>query len=172
MFDAKLVKDIDFDKIILHDVTLGTSLEIIPSCGGILNAFHIVNDGKALNVIDGYDNAEDFKQHAESKGFKSCKLSPFACRINDAQYSFAGKKYTIEKFLLNGSALHGLLYDVAFTIKEQWADEKAAGVTLQYIYKGTDKGYPFHYTCTVVYELKKDNALTITTVVTNNDAKA
>ena len=56
-----------------------------------------------------------------------------------------------------------------FTVKEQWADENAAGVTLQHLYKGTDKGYPFHYSCTVVYELKKDNALTITTVITNND---
>jgi aldose 1-epimerase len=169
MFDAKLVKDIDFEKIVLKDATANTFVEIIPSCGGILNAFIIDNNGVALNVIDGYDNADDFKQHAESKGFKSCKLSPFACRINNASYNFGEKKYTIEKFLLNGSALHGLLYDVVFTVKEQWADENAAGVTLQYHYKGTDKGYPFHYSCTVVYELKKDNALSITTVITNND---
>jgi aldose 1-epimerase len=169
MFDAKLVKDIDFEKIVLKDISANTSVEIIPSCGGILNAFHIVHNGKKMNIIDGYDSAEDFKQHAESKGFKSCKLSPFACRINNAQYNFGEKKYTIQKFLLSGSALHGLLYDVEFKVKDQWADEKSAGVTLQHQYQGSDDGYPFHYTCTVVYELKNDNALSITTVVTNND---
>jgi len=169
MFNVRAVNDADFDKIILEDLTEATSVEIIPSCGGILNAFILTHNGKQLNVIDGYNNAEDFKQHAESKGFKSCKLSPFACRINNAQYDFAEKKYTIQKFLLNGSALHGLLYDVAFKVKDQWADEKSAGVTMQHQYKGSDEGYPFHYSCTVVYELKNGNALTLTTVVTNND---
>jgi aldose 1-epimerase len=158
MFDAKLVKDIDFEKIVLKDVTTNTFVEIIPSCGAILNAFIIANNGAALNVIDGYDNAEYFKNNAESKGFKSCKLSPFACRINNASYNFGEKHYSIEKFLLNGSALHGLLYDAVFTIKEQWANEQSAGVTLQHQYRGTDKGYPFHYSCTIVYELKKENA--------------
>jgi len=169
MFEAKFVKAADFDKVILQDVTTNTSAEIIPSCGAILNAFIIDNNGTPLNVIDGYDNATDFKNNVESKGFKSCKLSPFACRIKNAAYNFAEKKYTIEKFLLNESALHGLLYDVDFIVTEIWADEKSAGVVLQYQYKGNDKGYPFKYTCAITYELKKNNALTLTTSITNND---
>ncbi len=170
MFESIIKNNTDFEIIILQDVTTGTSVEIIPACGGILNAFIVAHNGTALNVIDGYDNVEDFKNNAESKGFKSCKLSPFACRIDNASYHFGEKKYTIGKFLLNGAALHGLLYDAVFIVKEQWADEKSAGVSLQHHYKGSDKGYPFVYTCTVVYELKANNALTVTTVITNNDA--
>jgi aldose 1-epimerase len=169
MFEVKFVKDTDFDTIILSDVNTNTSLQIIPSCGAILHAFTVINNGKPLNVIDSYTNIEDFKNNVSAKGFKSCKLSPFACRINNATYQFAEKKYTVEKFLLNKSALHGLLYDAVFTVTKTWADENAAGVLLQHQYDGSDKGYPFKYTCAITYELKKDNTLSIVTTITNND---
>lgn len=169
MFDARIVTADDFEKVILTDVTTGTSAVIIPSCGAILNAFTIIHHGISLNVIDGYQSADDFKNHAESKGFKSCKLSPFACRVNNATYHFGEKQYTLQKFLLQGSALHGLLYDAIFTVTEIHADEKEAAVTLQHKYTGTDKGYPFQYTCAITYQLKSGNALQISTTITNND---
>lgn len=169
MFDARFESDTDFDKVILKDIATKTSVEIIPSCGAILHAFTVFNNGNPLNVIDGYESAIDFKNNVTAKGFKSCKLSPFACRIKNASYHFGEKNYTIEKFLLNGSALHGLLYDAVFAITKTWANENAAGVGLQYQYDGSDKGYPFKYTCAITYELKKDNALTIITTITNND---
>ncbi|MGF2413553.1 aldose epimerase family protein [Ferruginibacter sp.] len=169
MFDARFVSDADFDKVILKDTATGTSVEIIPSCGAILHAFTVLNNGSPLNVIDGYSNTEDFKNNVTAKGFKSCKLSPFACRIKDATYKFGAQQYTTEKFSLKGNALHGLLYDAIFTVAKTWADENAAGVLLQHEYSGSDKGYPFNYTCSISYELKKDNALSIVTSITNTD---
>src|SRR4051812_6803992 len=103
MFEVSVVKDIDVEKIILTDGSTGTYAAIIPSCGAILHAFSVMHDGTALNIIDSYTDAADFKNNVEKEGFKSCKLSPFACRIKEATYNFAGKTYTIEKFLLNGS---------------------------------------------------------------------
>ncbi len=169
MFTVQTIKHGGFDKIILQDADAGTSVEIIPSCGGILHTFTVLHNGNLLNVIDGYDNETDFKTNVTAKGFKSCKLSPFACRIKNASYTFGKKNYTIEKFLLNGSALHGLLYDAPFTVTKTWDGEKSAGVTLHHQYTGTDKGYPFRYDCEVLYELKNDNALTITTTVINKE---
>jgi aldose 1-epimerase len=169
MFEVVSENDPDFSKVILKDIATGTVAEIIPSCGAILHAFTVLNNGSALNVIDGYESAGDFKENVTAKGFKSCKLSPFACRIKNASYTFDEKKYTSEKFLLNGSALHGLLYDAVFTVTTTWGNEKSAGVILQHQYTGSDKGYPFKYTCTVTYELKTGNALTITTAITNDD---
>jgi len=169
MFEATFINDADFGTIILKDTTANTSAAIIPSCGAILQAFTVFNNGALLNVIDSYDNAADFKDNVTATGFKSCKLSPFACRIKNARYNFGQKEYTIEKFLLNGSALHGLLYDAIFVVTNKWADENAAGVALQYDYTGSDKGYPFKYTCAITYELKKNNVLTVTTTITNND---
>jgi aldose 1-epimerase len=169
MFAIEVNKENGFDKIVLKDTLSKTFVDIIPSCGAILHAFTVFHNGAFINIIDHYDSKTDFSDNVTSKGFKSCKLSPFACRINNATYEFGEKEYHIEKFLLNGSALHGLLYDAAFTILEQFADESSAGVTLKFAYAGSDKGYPFHYDCLVAYHLKKDNELTIVTEIINKD---
>lgn len=170
MFAVNTITGTGFEKIILQDTVSHTTAEIIPSCGAILHAFTVVHNEAALNIVDGYANRDDFDKNVTGKGFKSCKLSPFACRINTAAYQFEGNKYTIEKFLLNGCALHGLIYDAVFTVTKTWADTESAGVALLYQYTATDKGYPFSYNCEVQYELKKDNALTLTTVITNTSA--
>ena len=122
MFTISNKESNGFNTVILKDTTSNTSAVIIPSCGGILHAFEVLHNNQPLNVIDNYQSLDDFNQHVADKGFKSCKLSPFACRIKDAQFGYEGKTYIIEKFLLNGSALHGLLYNVPFTIIHQLAD--------------------------------------------------
>jgi aldose 1-epimerase len=169
MFATEVNNENGFDKIVLKDTLSKTFVDIVPSCGAILHSFSVVHDNSFLNVIDHYDSAGDFSANVISKGFKSCKLSPFACRINNAAYQFGEKEYTIEKFVLDGNALHGLLYDADFTVTGQYADEASAGVTLKYSYPGNDNGYPFHYDCVVAYHLKRDNELTIITEIINKD---
>jgi aldose 1-epimerase len=169
MFEAILKNDTDFNKVVLKDSTTNTTVEILPTCGAMLHAFSVFNNGELVNVIDGYDNETDFKTNLTSKGFKGSKLSPFVCRLKNGQYHFGQQEYITSKFFLAQHAIHGLIYDAAFTVTNKWADEKSAGVTLSYQYTATDNGYPFKYTCAVTYELKKDNALTITTSITNND---
>jgi aldose 1-epimerase len=156
-----------FNKIILKDSSTHTSAEIIPDCGAILHAFTVLQHGHFINVIDQYDSAADFEANAETKGMKSCKLSPFACRIKNAKYSFGGQQYTFNKYMLGDNAIHGLLYDVAFEVKDLVADGEKAQVTLMYVYKGGNAGFPFSYNCTITYSLKKESTLTITTEITN-----
>jgi aldose 1-epimerase len=169
LFSTATITDRDFDKVILKDEISNTTVEILPTCGAMLHAFTVFNNGELINVIDGYDNEADFKANVTSKGFKGSKLSPFVCRLKNGQYHFGEKDYTTNKFYLDKHAIHGLIYDAAFTVINKWANEKSAGVTLRYQYTATDNGYPFKYTCAVTYELKSGNALTITTTITNND---
>jgi aldose 1-epimerase len=169
MFEATLKNDTDFNKVVLKDSTTNTTVEILPACGAMLHAFTVINNGSALNVIDGYEDEKDFKTNLTGKGFKGSKLSPFVCRLKNGRYNFGHKEYTTNKFFLEKHAIHGLIYDAAFTVINKWANEKSAGVTLSYQYTATDNGYPFKYSCAVTYELKKENALTITTTITNND---
>src|ERR1700739_168469 len=143
-----------FDKIILRDLENNTAVEVIPSGGAILHAFNILYDDKIINVIDSYDNADDYTKNITAKGFKSSKLSPFACRIKNACFNFGGDQYTIEKFLLGKNAIHGLLFDMPFDIIEKKADEESAAVVLQYQYRSNEKGFPFQYDCIVAYELQ------------------
>lgn len=156
-----------FDKIILHDNIAQTSVEVIPSCGAILHAFTVLHNGRFINVIEQYSSAEDFADNVEAQGFKSCKLSPFACRLKNATYRFNEMQYTVDKFLMGQSAIHGLLYDAVFTVKEQEVNAAKASVVLAFSYKGTDGGYPFYYDCNVTYTLEKDSTLTLSTEVIN-----
>lgn len=169
MFSTDTVYKDGFRIAVLSDPGSGTSAEIIPSCGAILHAFNIPHNNDSINVIDHYENLDDFEQHVTSKGFKSCKLSPFACRIKKATYQYGGTTYQIKKFLLGENAIHGLIYDASFSIAEQYANEESATLVLQYAYRGTDGGYPFSFDCIITYQLKKNNELTLTTEIINRD---
>ncbi len=169
MFSVTAKIENGFDKIVLCDEQSKTRVEVIPACGAVLHSFSIVHNGNDLNIIDNYSSASDFKNNVAGQGFKSCKLSPFACRIHNAAYDFAGVTYKIEKYRDKGHALHGLLFDAVFTIVSQQADEEKSSVTLQYKYRGWDIGYPFKYDCIITYSLSKDNCLTIVTEIINKD---
>ena len=161
-----------FDKVILKDDESGTFAEIIPSCGAILHAFTAINDGKEINVVESYDNAEDFKKHVTLKGFLGTKLSPFVCRLNKGKYNFEGREFKIEKYYLGDNALHGLLYDQPYRIIGRKENENEASVSMLHEYRAMDHGYPFNYDCVVTYELEKHNRLNVFTQVVNKDNTA
>ena len=169
MFSVTITNERDALKAVLKNTATSTVAEILPSCGAILHAFSVQHDGRALNVIDGYDNASDFKDNCTSKGFKSCKLSPFVCRLKRGWYSFGQSTYHIHKFYLGENALHGLLYDAVFIVTDQYADETKASVTMKHEYRADDMGYPFNYDCQVTYELTEANSLSIITEIINKD---
>jgi aldose 1-epimerase len=169
MFSVQNKTENGFAKIILRDDFSKTFAEIVPSCGAILHSFTVLQNGHAINVIDSYENAEDFKKNVTSKGFLGCKLSPFVCRLNKGMYHFAGKGYRIKKFYLGNSALHGELYDEAFRVIDYIGTEEKAVVSMKYEYRKNDPGYPFNYDCTITYELEKQNKLNVITTVNNKD---
>ncbi|RYD82760.1 MAG: aldose 1-epimerase [Sphingobacteriales bacterium] len=172
MFSVDNKQENGFDIIVLSDHSSGTSAEIIPGCGGILHAFNIHYENGSLNIIDQYSNKKQFDERVEAEGFKSCKLSPFVCRLKDGKYKFGENEYTIEKFYLGKHALHGLIYDAPFSVVKLDADEEKANAELLFSYTGTDKGFPFKYDCRVIYELAKHNTLHITTIIKNNESTA
>ena len=169
MFSVTILGEGDTIKAVLKNTVTSTVAEILPSCGAILHAFTVEHDGRSLNVIDGYANADDFKKNCTAKGFKSCKLSPFVCRLKNGWYPFGQSTYHIHKFYLRENALHGLLYDAAFTVTDRYADETKSSVTMKHEYHAEDLGYPFNYDCLITYELKEENSLTIITEIMNKD---
>ena len=172
MFSIKEKKENGFDKILLIDEIAGTEVEVIPACGALLHSFAVLHDGALMNLVDHYSDANDFKKNVETKGFKSAKLSPFVCRLQNGQYFFNQSTYKIEKFYLDKNALHGLIYDAVFIVIKQTATNESATVTMKHEYRGEDKGYPFKYDCIISYELKKENALTLTTEIINKEEGA
>jgi aldose 1-epimerase len=171
MFSVDKIFQDGFEILRLSDGE-GCVASIVPACGGILNAFSKLHHGKELNVIDGYSSKTAFDEAAESNGFKSCKLSPYVCRLKNGEYKFAEKEYKVDGFYLGQHALHGLIYKSPFDVIKAEANEDAAQVELLYSYKKEVEGYPFKYDCRVIYELKKDNTLHIRTIIKNQSELA
>ncbi|MBC7586862.1 MAG: aldose 1-epimerase, partial [Chitinophagaceae bacterium] len=136
--------------------------------GGLLNSFSIFAKGKKTNVIDGFISVADAIENI-SNGFKSAKLSPFVCRMNQGKYSYNNQSFKIEKFYLPPHAIHGLIYDALYEIVSTKVDENKAEVVLQYTYNSIDKGYPFNYTTEIIWKLEANQKLSVTTNVQHNN---
>lgn len=161
-----------FDIIELQDLENGTQVEVIPAFGALLHAFKIRQGTETLNLIDSYKDLQDLNDNLKNS-FKSVKLSPYACRMKDATYTWEGKSYQIQKNLNPGKAIHGLLYDLPFTISHQEASNEHATVSLIHKYDpATDPGYPFAFECLTAFTLYPNNELKISTVIVNKSATA
>jgi len=158
-----------FEKVVLKNDLTNNYASIIPSCCAMLNEFVVEEKNERINVIDSYRSFDEFKNHLEEKGFLGCKLSPFVCRLNEAKYTFGEKEYFIQKSLPAKHALHGLLYDKAFTLISETANELNASITMKYEYRAEDPGYPFNYDCIVTWQLEPENKLTVITECINKD---
>jgi aldose 1-epimerase len=155
----------DWEKYELEDDRTNIRIGLIPGAGAILNELYIYD----ANIIDGYSDRADFKDRVH-QGFRSAKLSPFVCRLLDASYTWQGTDYRLDKFLLNGSALHGILYDVSFDVITEKQGTENCCVAMRYQYDGKHPGYPFPFNCTVTYTLEHDGKLTIATHLSNPPA--
>lgn len=143
----------------------GASVELY-GWGCLLNAFRVGVDGKTLNVVDGYASVED-AMRSITPLYKSAKLSPFACRMKNARYTFGGKPYEIEQKQANGHALHGLVYNQDFHLVNTQADAHSATAVFEHDYQRRDSGYPFHYSLRVTWELGPQNRLCCRTTLIN-----
>jgi aldose 1-epimerase len=154
-----------FEKIVLSSDT--TDAQIIPACGAMLHAFTAKDENHFINIIDSYADKNEFDYAAEMNGFKGLKLSPFPCRIQNATYHFNDKQFYLKRLKHNNAAMHGLLYNKPFDIIHQYSNDDECGVTLLHNYTGHDAGYPFAYTCKVIYTLHTQNCLSIKTIIQN-----
>lgn len=140
------------------------SVEIFPF-GALLNRYEIrLSDGSRHNAVAAY--ADPAAARAQiTDAFRSAKLSPFPCRLNQGRYTFAGETRQTGRHLANGHALHGLLYDAPFQNVHTGCDHQAAWVRLEYLFSGST-GYPFPFHMAVHYRLAAQG-LSLTTTVRN-----
>lgn len=158
--------DNDLELLRLQDNATGTTISILPGYGALLHGFEVpLNEGR-INIIDNYYGKSELLRNL-AISYKSAKLSPFACRLPDGQYSFDEKTYEFANRFGDGSAIHGLLYNKPFNLTDKFTDDNQAAVRLRYHYKKDDPGYPFEYICEVKYALHPNRALQVETTITN-----
>jgi aldose 1-epimerase len=165
-FSINRKQENNLDLVVLKDEYTKTEAALLPACGASLHGFSVLIKDDPVNIIDNYNSDAQVKKELSST-FKSSKLSPFACRIPDGRYTFNEIEYEFQTRFMDGSAIHGLLYNKSFALIKESADEKKAAVTLQYDYKKDDAGYPYYYRCEVEYSLSDNNALEVKTIVHN-----
>src|SRR5204863_4063457 len=145
------------EQVLLQDNDSQTQAVILPKYGGILNGLYIMIDGERINLIERYP--DEIAAGNIAKSFLSSKLSPFVCRMANAQYTLNGKLFEIEQKFVDGNANHGLLYNKAFTIVTEFLDDERASVILKYNFIDDDKGNHFSFRCEVTYPLLLNNLL-------------
>jgi aldose 1-epimerase len=169
-FTCTRVQQNGWEEIVLRDQKTNFSATILPAGGAILNKLEVVHRGQTLNLVEGFENADDWKEN-KTKGCKGAKLSPFVCRLNHSTYEWQNVKYTCDKHVLNGHAIHGILYDAAHKIELIESNDFYAACKMYYRYDGSHPGYPFPYDMNVRYKLESEGRLTITTTVHNRGGK-
>lgn len=167
-FAIHSVTESGLDLIRLTDNSTQISADILPAAGALLHAFRFPLGSGSFNIIENYPDKSSVDTQVATS-FKSSKLSPFVCRIPEGKYEWGGKELEITSKFMDGSAIHGLLYNKPFNIVDRYTNDEQASVRLRHHYKRTDSGYPFDYTCEVVYKLLSNGVLQLQTTVTNLD---
>lgn len=138
-------------------------IEIITK-GGLLNSWMQSNDN--WDIINGNEFNNGW-ENFESNGFKSGKMSPYACRLLDGEYQHLNQPYKVEKFYLGAHGLHGIIYDAEYNITTTEVHDGHALVILEHEYKGTDKGYPFAYHIQLCWTFFENQKISIQTTIQN-----
>jgi aldose 1-epimerase len=155
-----------FSQYKLTDLSLHTSVTILPQYGGALHAWNLHLTDGPINIIDNYADRQTLEQEFD-RSYKSAKLSPFVCRTRDGKYDWKGHHYEFAKKFSDGSAIHGILFNKEFTVVECTASDEGAQLVLKYHYDKDDPAYPFQYTCSIIYTLQAENKLSIATILEN-----
>lgn len=149
------------DTIELENANKSSFAKIQLNLGGSLQELTL-NDKKVI---------EDLSPLSYSNTYASSILFPFANRIKDGVYTFDGNQYQFDTNEIgNNNALHGLVFNKTFKIKEQTATDTFASVTLIYVEKNESKGFPYTYTIYLKYTLT-ETGLDLKVLVTNTDTK-
>ena len=137
--------------------------------GALLNSWKIEGESTSIAFIEGNDFSDGWNDF-EKNGFRSAKMSPFACRLFKGTYTHLHQEYIIEKYYANKHAIHGIIYDAIFSIKSTGISDQNAFVVLEYQYLAVDKGFPFKYTIEVKWTLELNRKIVVETNIINQSS--
>jgi len=146
----------------------------ISTYGGTLTSLLVPDkDGKMSDVVLGFDNGSGYLSPAFRKAnpYFGALIGRYGNRIAKGQFTLDGKTYHVG-INNNGNSLHG--GNVGFNQKVWTAKPGTSAegqtLTLSYLSKDGEEGYPGNLNVTVVYTLTADNALKIDYTATTDKA--
>ncbi|MCX7744349.1 MAG: aldose 1-epimerase [Flavobacteriales bacterium] len=141
---------------------LNNNLCILPKYGGLL----LFWKHRDIDLIETFDSENALLKQLEET-YPNCKLSPFACRINNGEYKWNNQSFSIKPLKPDGHALHGWMYKTEFFIKEKLQTSEFASLVLHAAYNRQYSYYPFSFYISIKYTLYQTGKIEITTYYEN-----
>lgn len=148
MYKLEKIKDKqnNLEYLYIRNSNAGNTVKIYPKLGGTLQ--HLTLNNK---LIIKKSNLNNYNQ-----SFFSSILFPYANRVKKGSFSFKDTTYNLPLNEANGkNAIHGLIYNKEFEIKEYSLLNDRAIIKLSYTEKEASKTLPFNYTVELIYKIKK-----------------
>jgi aldose 1-epimerase len=133
-----------------------------------------LNSGASLQAlkIRGKQILADLHPLKYEHSFNAALLFPFANRIDNGMYSYNNKGYQLKcNETNNNNALHGLIYNKKFQLISKKIGANFTSVTLEYIEKVKNVGFPFTYKVQLIYKTTK-KSLCLKVRIKNTDTLA
>jgi aldose 1-epimerase len=163
-------KTAEQESVELYTLTNAKGVEAkIMTYGGIVVSLKVPDrHGKLGDVVLGYDNLEGY---LKSNPFFGCIVGRYGNRIANGKFTLNGKPYTLARN--NGeNHLHGGLkgFDKVVWKAKEIKSPTGVGLSLSYVSKDGEEGYPGNLSVTVVYTLTNANELKIAYTATTDKA--
>ena len=172
---ASFGKTADGTEIQLFTLTNAKGMKAtISTYGGTLTSLLVPDKaGKLGDVILGFDNVSGYLSPAfrKSNPYFGALIGRYGNRIAKGMFTIEGKAYQVG-LNNNGNSLHGGLVGFnqkVWTAKPGTSDEGQT-LTLTYLSKDGEEGYPGNLNVTVTYTLTANNALSIDYAATTDKA--
>ncbi len=156
--------------VVLHDSVGGREVRIACHGAALLSFTVRAADGTPRELAAGYRDAAEIVQRP---GSRFAIMVPFAGRIADARYSFAGEAQDLQPGVIGAerASRHGFVRDADFSIIALAAEEGSAQVTLGTSVIRPQPGYPHAIDLRVTFALNA-GGLTLEALMRNVGADA
>jgi aldose 1-epimerase len=154
----------------LYTLTNANGMEArIMTYGGTVVSLKVPDrHGKLGDVVLGYETLDGYLKNSAYFG---AIVGRYGNRIERARFSLNGKEYTLPKN--NGeNTLHGGLkgFDKVVWMAKEVKSKDGIGLSLSYVSKDGEEGFPGNLSVTVVYTLTNNNELKIEYTATTDKA--
>lgn len=160
----------DFDSIKLYTLENQSGMLVkVTNYGAIVTSLMVPDrDGKLGDVVLGYDRVEDYI-NAVDKPYFGAIVGRYGNRIANGEFSLNGETYTLLKN--NGvNHLHGGAIGFDKVVWDAEFDQANRSITLSYLAKDKEEGYPGNLQLSVTYTLTNDNELHVQYMATTDKA--
>jgi aldose 1-epimerase len=157
--DKQFKKTVDGKEVSLYTLSNKNGMKaLITNYGGRLVSLYVPDkDGKLVDVVAGFSSVDGYQQSTEP--YFGATIGRFGNRIAKGKFSLDGKQYTL--FVNNGvNTLHGGkkgFQDVVWDATQSGTQS----LTLNYLSKDMEEGFPGNLTVKVIYTLTDNNELEI-----------